>query len=221
MTATLTAPPAAPAPAEPPAAVPLATKVRRAPIPAAAVVYNMGHLLTAEELMRVPESVGKQELVDGRVIEMPPVGWGHGKRQGKAFRRLDEWNDAHGLGSVMVEVGFILDRAPDLVRGPDVAFIRTENIPADQDEDDFIEAVPDLAVEVKSKNDTMPELRAKAEEYLAFGVPLVWLVDRRRRVVEVYRLDYPPLTLGENDDLDDAGTGVLPGFACRVADVLG
>ena len=191
----------------------------RAPIPAAARVLSFGELLTAEQFMRLPRTAYKQELVDGRVIEMPPVGSGHGERQGKNFRRLDEWNDQHKLGKVYVEVGFIFERDPDLVRGPDVSFIRAEKIPPDHDEDDFMEAVPDFVIEVKSKNDSMPEMRAKAAEYLAFGVPLVWLLDRNRRVVEVHRPGQPPASLGEAETLD--GGEVLPGFSCKVADLLG
>ncbi len=211
------------APSEtPPSAEPLEEPVRRhvlrAPIPMAARVIDFGRPLTAEEFMRIPEAEGKQELVDGRVIEMPPVGMGHGKKQLGIGRRLGDWNDQHKLGEVMVETGYILDRKPDVTRGPDVSFIRTEKIPESQDEDDFIEAVPDFVVEVRSKNDQPHELTGKAEEYLAFGVPLVVVVDRKRAIVEVHRPNMDVVTLNSGDTFD--GGDVLPGLSMPVAEML-
>ena len=190
----------------------------RAPTPAAARVRAFGRLLTAEQFLRLPRTAHKQELVDGRVIEMPPVGSGHGETQVTFPGRLSAWNKRRKLGRVFVETGYIFARAPDLVRGPDVSFIRSEKIPTGHDEDDYIEAAPDFVLEVRSKNDTMPELRAKAEEYLSFGVPLVWLLDRGRRVVEVCRPGQPPAPFADADVLD--GGDVLPGFTCAVADLI-
>ena len=190
----------------------------RAPIPAAARVRAFGQLLTAEQFLRLPRTANKQELVDGRVVEMPPVGSGHGETQVTFPGRLSAWNKQCKLGRVFVETGYVFARGPDLVRGPDVSFIRAGKIPPDHDEDDYIEAVPDFVLEIRSKNDTMPELRAKAEEYLSFGVPLVWLLDRGRRAVEVYRPGRPPESLAEADVLD--GGDVLPGFACAAADLI-
>ena len=177
--------------------------------------------LTAEEFADLPERPegGKRELVQGKVIEMPPVGLGHGERPIDAAVELKVWNRKAGLGRIMVETGYILARDPDVVRGPDISFIRYENIPPDQDDDDYIEAVPDLAVEVMSKNDTLPEVEAKVDEYLHFGVPLVWVLNRRRQTVGVYRRGVPPVILGVADTLD--GGDVLPGFSARVGVLFG
>ena len=194
-------------------------RVRRAILPRAARVIDLGWLLTAEQFGRFPAGdAAKRELVDGRIVEMPPVGIGHSERQLGFGSLLRAWNDREQLGRVGVEIGFILDRDPDVVRGPDVAFIRHGKIPADHDDDDFVEAAPDFVVEVKSKNDAWPELRSKAAEYLAFGVAMVALLDRKSRTLEVHRPDAEPLVLGEGDAFD--GGDVLPGFSARVADLV-
>ena len=98
-----------------------------------------------------------------------------------------------------------------------MAFIRADRVPPGHDEDNYLEAAPDFAFEVKIASYTMPELRAKADEYLSFGVTLVWLLDRSRRVVEIFRPGHPPALLGEADALD--GGDVLPGFSCKVSNL--
>lgn len=214
------------APSVPAACQEKATRQLRAVIPVAARVIDHGYSITAEQLIRMPEPEGKRELVDGRIIDMAPAGGDHGEAQVNASVPLSLWNRQHKLGRVFVETGFIFARNPDLVRSPDVSFLRNDHLPAGADTSKFIEAAPDLAVEVKSPGDTMPELRSKAAEYLQFGVSLVWLVNLQHREIEIFRPDAPPttlpttlpVTLGENDTLD--GGDVLPGFTCKVADLL-
>ena len=193
-------------------------RVRRAIIPAAARVIDLGRPLTAEAFHRLPRTVERQELIDGRVVETGGITCGHGRCRSEWIGRLAEWNDARRLGVILPGVGFILDRDPDLVRGPDVAFIRHERVPAAQDEDAYVEGVPDAVIEVRNIRVTMPELRSKAEEYVGFGVAMVVLVDPKRRRIEVHRPGRKPVILNESDTFD--GGNVLPGFRVAVAELI-
>jgi Uma2 family endonuclease len=74
----------------------------------------------------------------------------------------------------------------------------------------FLQAAPDLAVEIWSPDNSMPSLRSKAREYLAAGTRCVWLIDPRRRAVELHAPGRPITTLTGGDTLD--GAGILPGF---------
>jgi Uma2 family endonuclease len=115
------------------------------------------------------------------------------------------------------DTGVILERAPDTVRGPDVAFwsiTRQPTIP-----EGYFEIPPDLAVEVLSPDDRRKDVRAKIKEYLFYGVKLVWLVDPETRIVTVYRESPRGVELDE-DDLLDCGE-ILPGFTCKVSDLFG
>ncbi len=190
----------------------------RATIPRAARVIDFGRPLTAEDLWKVPKALGRQELVDGRLIEMPGVGLGHGSLHAIFGGRLGDWNRKHALGHVMLSTGFILARNSDLVRGPDISFIQHASLPVDQDFEDFIEAVPEFVVEVASKSDRPAELASKAAEYLAFGVAMVVVLDQKAATLTVYRTDGEPEVLGI--DATFRGDEVLPGFACSVADLM-
>ena len=80
--------------------------------------------------------------------------------------------------------------------------------------------MPDLIVEVVSPRDRAEDVQNKSAEYIAAGVPLVWVVYPKTRTVMVYRQPSaaagPVGKLSANDTI--SGEDVIPGFACRVAE---
>jgi Uma2 family endonuclease len=77
---------------------------------------------------------------------------------------------------------------------------------------------PDLAVEVVSPNDLVEELDDKLADYEKAGIPLIWVVYLVSRTVMVYRADGSVTRLHEDDEL--SGEDVIPGFRCRLRDIL-
>lgn len=172
-------------------------------------------ILTAEQFARVA-GLG-DELVRGRVVRLTPTGWAHGDVTGELLMLMRSHAKAHDLGLVVPEVGFVLSRAPDTVRGPDVAFVARDRVPSPLPERGFAELVPDLAVEVVSPGDADTAVRERVDEYLAAGVREVWVVDPRRRRVEIHLPGGQERTLGPEDDLT---TSLLPGLSIRVGRLL-
>ena len=75
---------------------------------------------------------------------------------------------------------------------------------------------PELAVEIRSPDDSLSRMTGKAIEYLGAGVDMVWLIDPLVKTVRVMRtVDETPGVLRPTDTLrlDD----VLPGFEVSVA----
>jgi Uma2 family endonuclease len=173
-------------------------------------------LLTAEEFGRRPEPAdgSKEELVKGVIVTMPPPKARHGLTQLLIGALLLAVVKPNALGWVVTESGTIIDRDPDTVRGPDVAFYSIARQPTPPD--DYFEIVPDLAVEVLSPGDRRGAVRDKIREYVAAGVRLVWLVDPDARTVLVYHGSLRGTEFDEADTID--GGDVLPQFSCRVAD---
>jgi Uma2 family endonuclease len=84
-------------------------------------------LMTAEELLRMPEDGFRYELVHGELRKIPPAGHIHGRLAATLTASLGRHVATNQLGAVYAaETGFILRRNPDTVRAPDVAFIRQE-----------------------------------------------------------------------------------------------
>ena len=178
-----------------------------------------GKLITAEEFFRMPEPPdgSRQELVRGVIVTMPPPGGRHGACCSKVDRRLGNFVEANGLGTVTTnDTGFLSERDPDTVRGPDVAFWSRERLP--EVPDGYIEVPPDLVVEVVSPNDHYSRVQTKVKHYLSHGVRMVWVVDPEDRSVMAYRSRQQALILEEADTL--SGEDVVPGFACRVAELF-
>jgi Uma2 family endonuclease len=79
--------------------------------------------------------------------------------------------------------------------------------------------IPDLCVEIVSKNDRYNDVIARVQRYLDDGVRLVWVVSLAAKTVSVYRLDDPrPTVLRRGDVL--LGEDVLPGFELAVSSVF-
>lgn len=77
---------------------------------------------------------------------------------------------------------------------------------------------PDLVVEVVSPGDRFDEIAEKIDLYQRAGVPLIWLVVPRLRLVVVHRLGEPQATLRDGEFLD--GGDVVPGFQLAVAEIF-
>ena len=94
----------------------------------------------------------------------------------------------------------------------------TASLPIVVSREGYLATTPDLVVEIRSRNDTLPELMAKAQDYLTAGVKIVWLVDPQSRSVWVYVGQSEPLRVEENEVLN-AGE-IIPGFQYKVSDLL-
>jgi len=174
--------------------------------------------MTAEDLLSYHAPDKRTELVRGRLVVREPAGYEHGRVAAELLFRIGSHVRAHALGVVLAaESGFTLHRGPDTVRAPDVAFIRSERVPAPGTRG-FPELAPDLAVEVRSPGDTRGEVAEKVADWLAAGSALVWVVDSVARTVVVHAAGAAARTLGAEDTLD--GGDVLPAFSARVNELF-
>ncbi len=172
-------------------------------------------LVTADELLHMPDDGYKNELVEGRLIRMPPPGFSHGLIAARFAGALLQFVDVRRLGAVAVETGYKLARDPDTVRGPDVSFVRRERIEATGKPRGYWSGPPDLAVEVLSPDDRPSEMTRKVREYLTHGVRMVWVIEPDDRTVTVHQPHVDPVTLTREQELD--GGDVVPGFRCAVS----
>lgn len=175
-------------------------------------------LRTAEDLAQLPDDGRLYELDQGRVVCMAPASWIPGVVGARVGRRIDAFADEHHLGFCSgADTGFLLAAAPDVVRAPDVGFVRADRVQAAAPPRRYFPGPPDLAVEVRSPTDRPADLLRKIADYLAAGTALVWYLDPERRSALVFHGDGRVLSVGADGVLD--GEDVLPGFQLRLADV--
>ena len=167
-------------------------------------------LLTAEDLAARPADGSRHELVQGRLVTMPPAGEEHGARGMTVMAYVGHWAEEHGLGrTYLAETGFLLRRDPDTVLAPDGALISRDRLPATL-AGGFATTLPDLVLEVVSPSDSQHEVLGKVGEWLDAGVQVVWVLWPRAQCLQVWRAGHEALTLQPDDTL--TCPDLLPGF---------
>jgi Uma2 family endonuclease len=171
-------------------------------------------LMTADELLRMPDDgYHRYELVRGELRTMSPAGIEHGDVAAAIVVSLGSYVKAKNLGKVYTaDPGFWIERNPDTVRAPDVAFIRRERVVKTPR---FFEGAPDLAIEVVSPNDTYTEVEEKALQMLEAGTRAVVVVIPKTKGARVYRT-------GQLEVLTDAIAvdDIVPGWRMPLAEVF-
>jgi Uma2 family endonuclease len=149
------------------------------------------------------------ELIDGTLVEKG-MGFGESVVAAILIALLEPFVRERGLGVVSGPDGTMKFKI-GLVRAPDVAFISRSQMRRKKVAHTPIpQVIPDLAIEIISKSNTRREMERKRTEYLAAGVKLVWMIDRRARRATVYTSADQATVIPESGQLN--GGDVLPGF---------
>lgn len=176
-------------------------------------------LLTAEDLLRLHSEGVRGELIRGVLHKGMASGVEHGELVMNLGFIVNGFTKPRRLGRVVgSDVGVRLERNPDTVREPDLAFVSADKLPLGVRNTGYLEVAPDLVVEIVSPSDRLSDVAEKARMWLSYGAALVWVIHPETRTVEAYRADAPVETLVEDEVLD--GAPALPGFACTVRDVF-
>jgi Uma2 family endonuclease len=155
--------------------------------------------VSADDFLRVHVDESGIELIDGVITRLPMPGGIHGQVCWKAGFVIGNFVMQHNLGRMFGNDTFVRT-TPTGVRGADVMFISYATMPANI-------AIPvgaltppvDLVVEVRSPSDSIPQMTAKAEEYLNAGVRAVLILDPDAATAAVHRLNELPQRFSNGD----------------------
>ena len=177
-------------------------------------------MLTADDLLHLDAVGVRGELVRGVLCKTMPTGGEHGEIVMKLGAELLNFTRPRKLGRVRgSDAGFLLERDPDTVREPDIAFTSAERAAPGDRITSYVDGAPDLVVEVVSPSDRTAAVHDKALMWLHHGARLVWVVRPDSRTVDVYRADGTASTLAGDDAALD-GLDVIPGFTCPLATIF-
>ena len=134
--------------------------------------------LTDEQFLSLPDEPGKQELLDGELISLPPAKRYHASIARRLYELLRTIFEEDRVG---IEEGYRVKRGwlvPDVsLRWPD------------QPGEDWPEGAPMIAIEIASRGNTNEEIDRKVEAYLNEGAAEVWIVQPATAAMIVFRKD--------------------------------
>ena len=183
-----------------------------------AYMRSQARLMTADELIRNDLPNKSTELVRGvLVVREPPGGW-HGHLAARLTFLMGQHVYPRRLGMLFgQDTGFLIEREPDTVRAPDLAFVPSERT-SEVSRRGYVPFAPALAVEILSPGDRPSEVLDKVADWLRAGTLLVWVIDPDRALAHVHRANGTIGIVGDDDALD--GENILPGFSRTLHDVL-
>ena len=168
------------------------------------------------ELCQANRDLRIERSATGEVIIMPPAFSDTGNRNLKSAQQLANWSDLDNTGEAFdSSAGFTLPNGA--TRSPDAAWIRLDrwNALTNAEKASFAPICPDFVIELRSSSDSLTSLKAKMEEYIANGATLGWLIDRKQRLVHIYRPGQAPEILENPETV--SGNPQLPGFVLQMA----
>lgn len=183
-------------------------------------------LMTVDEYVRLYETEGPFELINGERVPVSPTVSGHGERSRIIHDEFGYFNRQHSMGISYFEQAYVLTYSSNWVKGarePDVMFFRMERITKYKADDPEWEdkpflIVPDVAVEVISTNDRYTDVDARVELYLDDGIELILVVDPRQKTVTLRGRDlYKKLHINDTLTLGD----IMPGFELPLKAIFG
>jgi Uma2 family endonuclease len=151
----------------------------------------------------------------GELIIMPPVGGESGNRNGRVNQQLFNWSDIDNTGIAFdSSTGFKLPNGAE--RSPDASWVKLErwNALTSEQQTRFLPLSPDFVIELLSPSDSLKMTQKKMKEYQSNSIRLGWLINRKLRQVEIYRVGKEVEVLDNPSSL--SGEDVLPGFVLNL-----
>jgi Uma2 family endonuclease len=184
---------------------------------------SVTHQMTDEEFFRFcieNDTLRIERDNNLNIFIMPPVGTFGSYQSGEVFGQLLIWNKKNKSGKVFdSSAGFTL---PDhSVLSPDASWVsneKWERVPQSQ-RTKFAELCPDFVIEVRSKSDSLEELKAKMDRWISNGVQLAWLIDPIKSTSYIFSPDKSPKVI---KGFDKALKGEKPveGFTLLLSELL-
>ncbi|MDJ0707021.1 MAG: Uma2 family endonuclease [Leptolyngbyaceae cyanobacterium MO_188.B28] len=159
-----------------------------------------------------------ERTANGDVVIMPPAFSDTGNRNFNLAVQLGVWAEKDGTGlGFDSSAGFTLPNGA--TRSPDAAWIQAEkwNILTENEKASFAPICPDFVIELRSASDALNNLQVKMQEYIDNGAMLGWLIDRKNRIVYIYRPNQEPQFLENPEQV--SGDPELPGFSLQMAKI--
>lgn len=176
---------------------------------------------TAEQFLdariELPDGGRWTELDRGQIINLDPPDIEHGTIVLNISKAVSRYLHQRDQGAAYFELGLVVAHDPDTVRFPAVSIYKSGSRFEETDKV-VTDRRPDVIIEVASTNPRRRLMKDHLEEYTAWGVELIWVVDPSEKQVHEYR----PAEGNKVYELKGVLTGgeTLPKFIVPVTDLF-
>ena len=176
---------------------------------------------TSSDLELFPDDDTRYEIIDGELLVTRAPHWNHQTAIDNVCFALKSWSRLTKLGVIATTPGIIFSDSDNVI--PDLVWIAQERFEGILDDQGHLTAAPDLVVEVLSAGSGQErrDRELKLKLYSVQGVREYWIVDWRRKSIQVYRRENAALvlvaTLFENESITSP---LLPDFVCQLAEIF-
>ena len=175
---------------------------------------------TEADLMALPDDGFDYELVNGELVLSPKNGNLHAEIRMRLMTALFTFTKSKRSGVVWSSsTGFWMKNRN--CRAPDISFVSKERLKAlglKRPSKSFFQGAPDLAVEVRSPNNTRREMDERLKDFFESGTRMAWVIDPETQSVEICKSPTDRKLIGSGGMLE--GGEVLPGFSYPIADLF-
>jgi Uma2 family endonuclease len=179
--------------------------------------------MTDDELMAFSEAnkpCKVERLASGEIPVMTPSGYRNNRREAYVMHKLFAWAEMDGRDVVFSSnASFNLPDGSTL--SPDGGWVESSRLSAlsVRERERFLPFAPDFLIEILSPSDSLPELNAKMEQWIANGVRLAWRIDPFGGTVAIYAPGQAPVVLIRPETVE--GAEPVSGFCLKMARVWG
>lgn len=159
------------------------------------------HTLSLETFLALPETKPANEYCNGIITQKNMPKGKHSRIQSRLARTIDQFAEDQKIALALTELRCTF-AGRSIV--PDIAVIRWENLPKDQDGEiaDQFNRYPDWIIEIMSPDQSVTLVMEKIIFCLEQGTELGWLIDPSAKSVTVFQTGLPKVHLAEKEDLE-------------------
>jgi Uma2 family endonuclease len=176
---------------------------------------------TSSDLELFPDDNTRYEIIDGELLVTRAPHWYHQTEIDNLCFALKSWNRLTGLGVIATTPGIVFADSDNVI--PDLVWLRQGRLRDVLDAQGHLTAAPDLVVEVLSEGagQERRDRELKLKLYSIQGVLEYWIVDWKKKSIQMYRRENASLvlvaTLFENDSITSL---LLPDFVCKLTEIF-